>query len=180
MIFFEATDKTGRKLYLSKERWGHIRKKHPNVANVEDIEDTLQNPLKIIQIEEGSVAYYKYFKHKLESAKYLKVIVKYLNGEGYVISSYFVKNMLWYFKMNGEMSIYYDEEGDYLEIFIGEPRANYGEEVAEGITFFKDEKTDEIIGIGIINFRKSAKNLPEFKINLPLDIGLFAKKIKEA
>ena len=34
--------------------------------------------------------YYKYYKNKKQ---YLKVIVNYLNREGYVITSYFVKNI---------------------------------------------------------------------------------------
>ena len=50
------------------------------------------------------------------------------------------------------MRIYYDEKGDYLEIFIGGPKANYGENISEGVTVFKDEETDEIIGVGILNF----------------------------
>ncbi|MDP3027541.1 MAG: PBECR2 nuclease fold domain-containing protein [Nanoarchaeota archaeon] len=93
-VVFEIKDKTGRKIHLSKERWSHIRQRHPNVADIEEIEETLKNPLKIIEAEEDFVAYYKHFKHRKESAKYLKIIVKYLNGDGYVISSYFVKDML--------------------------------------------------------------------------------------
>ena len=76
--------------------------------------------------------------------------------------------------MKGKMSLYYDEEGDYLDIFIGESRPNYGEEVAEGITIFRDEETDEIIGIGILSFKKRAKNLKEIKLDLPIDISLFS------
>ena len=75
------------------------------------------------------------------------------------------------------MSIYYDEEGDYLDIFVGEPKSNYGEEVTEGITVFKDEETNEIIGVGILNFKKRAKKLQEIKLDLPIDIGLFAKEV---
>mgnify|MGYP001588897626 CR=1 FL=1 len=77
--------------------------------------------------------------------------------------------------MKGKMNIYYDEEADYLEIFVGDPRPNYGEEVAEGITLFKDEKTDEVIGIGILNFRKKSKSLDEIKLDIPVDIGLFSR-----
>ncbi len=93
-VVFEIKDKSGRKIHLSKERWRHIRQRHPNVVDIEEIEETLKNPLKIIGVKEDFVAYYKHFKHRKEPAKYLKVIVKYLNGEGYVISSYFVKDML--------------------------------------------------------------------------------------
>lgn len=77
--------------------------------------------------------------------------------------------------MKGKMSIYYDEKGDYLDIFIGAPKSNYGEEVSEGITIFKDETTDEVVGIGILNFKKRAENLREIRLNLPVDLGLFSE-----
>ena len=79
--------------------------------------------------------------------------------------------------MKGKMSIYYDEEGDYLEIFIESNRPNYGEDIASGITIFKDEETDEVIGIGILNFRKKAKNLKEINLNLPFDVNFSALKV---
>jgi len=73
------------------------------------------------------------------------------------------------------MNIYYDEESDYLEIFTGDPKTNYGEEVSEGITLFKEEETDEIIGVGILNFKKRAKSLREIKLDLPIDISFISK-----
>ena len=73
--------------------------------------------------------------------------------------------------MEGKMSIYYDEEGDYLTIFIGESKPNYGEDVEEGITLFKDQETDEIIGIGILSFRKRAKSLKDIELKLPFKIN---------
>ena len=43
------------------------------------------------------------------------------------------------------MRIYYDEEGDFLEIGIGQPpKKEYTEEIESGIFITKDEKTDEI------------------------------------
>ncbi len=74
------------------------------------------------------------------------------------------------------MRIYYDEEGDYLDIFVGEPRPNYGEDTDDDVTVFKDEETDEIVGIGILNFKKRSKNLDEIKLNLPLKINFSALK----
>ena len=68
------------------------------------------------------------------------------------------------------MRIYYDEEVDYLEIFIGGPRPNYGEDIASGVTIFKDEETDEIIGVGILNFRQKAKSLKDIELKLPFNI----------
>ena len=75
--------------------------------------------------------------------------------------------------MKGIMNIYYDEEGDYLEIFI-KKAPNYGEEITSGITIYKDEETDDAIGIGILNFRQKAKKLHELELNLPFKVNFSA------
>ncbi len=74
--------------------------------------------------------------------------------------------------MKGQMRVYYDEEGDFLEIRVGKPTENYGDHISEDIVLFKDEKTNETVGIGIFNFKKRIKNLQEIKLALPLDINL--------
>ena len=90
---FEITDKTGRKIYLSRKQCAHINKGHPNI-NIEEIKQTLTNPLKILAREQDDLFdYYSYFKHKNLKSKYLKVVVKYLNGKGFVVTSYFVRNI---------------------------------------------------------------------------------------
>ncbi len=47
-IIFETTDKLGRKVHLSKERWKHILK-HPHIDynQLENIQLTLKNPMTI-------------------------------------------------------------------------------------------------------------------------------------
>ena len=77
--------------------------------------------------------------------------------------------------MKGQMRVYYDDEGDYLEIRIGEPRVNYGDHVTDDIVIFRDEKTDEAVGIGIFNFKTHTKDLSTLDLVLPIDIGLFAQ-----
>ncbi|MEK6843948.1 MAG: DUF2283 domain-containing protein [Nanoarchaeota archaeon] len=72
--------------------------------------------------------------------------------------------------MEGKLHICYDEEGDYLEIFISKLSPNYGEDIDEDITIFKDQKTNEIIGVGILNFRERAKNLKDIELKLPFKI----------
>ena len=73
--------------------------------------------------------------------------------------------------MKGKMNVYYDEDGDYLEILIKSGRKTYGEDIASGITIFKDEETDEVIGIGILNFRKKSKDLNEIELDLPFEVN---------
>ena len=91
---FEIVDKTGRKIRLTKEQWSHIREYHSNVEDPEEISQTIQQPDKIIFDEREDVFYFfKYFKHKKWKSKFLKVIVKYLNGDGFVLSAHFVRNI---------------------------------------------------------------------------------------
>ena len=79
--------------------------------------------------------------------------------------------------MKGKMSIYYDEEGDYLEIFIEGSSPTYGEEMGNDITLLKSEKTGEVVGVGILNFKKRAKSLEEINIDLPFNINFSSLKV---
>jgi len=96
---FEVIDKTGRKIRLTKERWTHISSPispHAYMTNYsEEIKETLMKPDKIVQStsNENKTNYYKYYKNRKSNSKFLKVIVKYLNGVGFVISSYFVRSI---------------------------------------------------------------------------------------
>ena len=89
---FEVIDKTGRKIRLTRSQYVHVLR-HKGIGQyLEEIKKTLEKPLKIVSHEEGNLYdYYTYFKHRKNSSKYLKVVVKYLNGEGFVLTAYFVK-----------------------------------------------------------------------------------------
>jgi len=95
MKLFEVKDKTGRNIYLTKERWKHIVSEHPEMSNIiEEVKETLKRPLKITQYsyDEDVRYYYTYLKRRIK-AQYLLVIVKYLNRKGYIITSYFVRHI---------------------------------------------------------------------------------------
>ena len=85
---FEAKDKSGRTIYLTDERWKHILK-HQEMSNqTEQIKDTLLQPDKITEVDYDTDVrfYYRYYKDRKE---YLFVSVKYLNGEGFIITSFY-------------------------------------------------------------------------------------------
>ena len=72
--------------------------------------------------------------------------------------------------------IYYDEEGDFLEITFGlPPTKEYSEEIEPGVFITKDEDTEEVKGIGILSFKKRTSILKELlqrlKLKLPLEIS---------
>ena len=92
MNVFEVIDKSGRKIRLTRRQWRETTLKHPNMASyLEEIKETLIRPDSITDysIDEDVRYYYKYFKHIKSKNKYLLVIVKYLNGDGFVIKSFF-------------------------------------------------------------------------------------------
>ena len=85
---FEEVDKSERTIYLTKERWSHIQKHSGMSDKIEEIKQTLKQPDKINEFEYGSGVkfYYKYYKERKD---YLFISVKYLNGKGFIITSFF-------------------------------------------------------------------------------------------
>nr|MBI4156489.1 DUF2283 domain-containing protein [Candidatus Woesearchaeota archaeon] len=79
--------------------------------------------------------------------------------------------------MKSQMSIYYDEEGDFLEIMFGEPISDYGDHVSKDIVLFRNQETDKIIGVGIFNFKQHTKELSNLKLDLPVEVNLSALKV---
>jgi len=95
-IIFEVIDKTKRKLRMTDSNWNHITKKHPEIASQkEKIIETLQKPDKITSSleDENTRYYYKYYKNLQSNYNFVKVIAKYLNGKGSIISSHFVRTI---------------------------------------------------------------------------------------
>ena len=88
---FEVTDKTGRKIYLSAERWSHIRKRHPEVDDMELMKETLEHPDRVTDysFDEDVRYYYKFYKYRKSPNKYLQIVVKYLNDHGFIITAQF-------------------------------------------------------------------------------------------
>ena len=87
---FEVIDKTGRRIYFLREKWTHItspQSLHPYMENyLEEIKNTLIKPLIIIpnKYDETKANYYKYLKGR----KQYLLVVKYLNGEGFVLTAF--------------------------------------------------------------------------------------------
>ena len=79
---FEISDKTGRRIRLTKTQFKHVIC-HKGMENeIEKIKDTLMLPLKIVPHGTGELYnYYSYYKDRKKKAKFLQVVVKYLNGE---------------------------------------------------------------------------------------------------
>ena len=75
-------------------------------------------------------------------------------------------------KMKDTMNIYYDEEGDLLEIQIGEPTPSYYEEVSDGVFERRDEKTNKTKGFAVFSFRKRLSSKKDINVPLPAHVQL--------
>jgi len=72
--------------------------------------------------------------------------------------------------------VYYDEEGDFLEVTFGVPsEREYSDEIEEGVFVTKDEETNEVKGVGILSFKKRVEVLKRILDRvgkrLPIEIG---------
>ena len=96
MRLFEIRDRTGRIIYITLERWHHIPRRHPNIVGCfEEIQATIAYPTAFRKSEDKPDVrlYYRYHKDPLSDEEYLSVVVKYLNGEGFVIPSHFTNKL---------------------------------------------------------------------------------------
>ncbi|MBU2503851.1 MAG: hypothetical protein KJ879_02245 [Nanoarchaeota archaeon] len=86
----------GRKIRLTKERWAHITSPanlHPYMVNyLEEVRMAIINPDAVVpnKFDDSKANYYKYLKVE---KKYLLIAVKYLNGDGFVMTSFKVRNI---------------------------------------------------------------------------------------
>jgi hypothetical protein len=65
------------------------------VNYLDKIKETLINPLAITDnlYDEKVRYYYSYLKHIPQTEKYLFIAVRYLNGDGFIITTYLRKNI---------------------------------------------------------------------------------------
>ena len=89
MDVFAVKDKTNRNIYLSKERWVHIQK-HPECTLhfLERMKDTLVHPDTIQDFEFDPRVHF-YYRRYADVRGYLFISVKYLNGKGFIITSFY-------------------------------------------------------------------------------------------
>ena len=95
IVVFDVKDSTGRKIRLTEERWNHISD-HPEMVNtVELLKETLEVPDTIVESPGDKKVHY-YFKHYKIARKFLLVAVKYLNGDGFIITGFFTSKKVCY------------------------------------------------------------------------------------
>ena len=72
------------------------------------------------------------------------------------------------------MILYYDEEGDFLEITFGSISNCYFDNDGNGIFKITNKATGEIKGVAIHNFKSRSSNLDEMKLRFPFKFKMFS------
>lgn len=75
------------------------------------------------------------------------------------------------------MNIYYDEEGDFLEITNGDISNCFFDNVGDGVFRIIDKETKEVKGIAIHSFKARTKDLNEIKLSLPFKFEISSENI---
>ncbi|MBI5700229.1 hypothetical protein HZC34_00055 [Candidatus Saganbacteria bacterium] len=90
-VNFEAIDQFKRKIRLTGERFAHILE-HPELRYSEsDIKETILFPeaIKESKHDKKVWVYYKFYQKTPVKRKFMAVIIKILNGNGFVITAYY-------------------------------------------------------------------------------------------
>ncbi|MBI4145409.1 hypothetical protein HY493_04370 [Candidatus Woesearchaeota archaeon] len=69
-----------------------------------------------------------------------------------------------------KLRIYYDREGDFLELHAGPFRQGTFKTLEEGVFARVDDKTKKITGIMIFAFSKRTAKLQELRVPLPVEM----------
>ena len=80
--------------------------------------------------------------------------------------------------MKSKTRLYYDEEGDFLEISIGAPTECYAEEIKPGVFVRIDKKSGDAKSLGVLDFRKRTHSR-DIEFDLPIGFDLSQIKLKE-
>ena len=94
-VIFELIDKTGRKIRLTNKQWKHI-KKHPHMHDADErVKETIINPttIRYDEYDENVNYFYREYKDMDSEERYLFTSVKYLNGDGFIITSFYTNKI---------------------------------------------------------------------------------------
>ena len=69
--------------------------------------------------------------------------------------------------MKNKISIYYDRKGDFLEIRLGKPVKSHYKNLGKDMLERIDDKTGQIMGFAIFNFKKRTQDLNEIMVPIP-------------
>lgn len=104
MVVFKTLSIQNKGIRLTEPQWSHIKGKHAECEGQTDkMISTITNP-DVIYFDgrEDVYHYLKHFHRTPVTEKFMLVIVRHLNGEGFVITAFFISKI----RLEGKVKIY--------------------------------------------------------------------------
>jgi hypothetical protein len=93
-ILFTITSALGRHIRLTETQWRHIGKRRELQGQLNRMKETLAEPAAVYYVPgEDSYHYYRFYPRTPVSSKYLLVIAKHLDGEGFIITCFYARKI---------------------------------------------------------------------------------------
>jgi hypothetical protein len=85
----------GVPIRLTKERWDHICRRHPEMLNQrESVVKTIRDPMQILKGDFGEKLATRFYRRTPLTSKYLVVAYKELSaGDGFVVTAYLARRL---------------------------------------------------------------------------------------
>ena len=152
-------DPQGRPVRFPEERWEHICTRHPEMATARGhITETVMQPERTVipdNAPEAAIRYYKWFTDMGTGNKWVRVAVKYLPNDAYVITAFMTGRVRWWNKMKEEenrISIWLDEEGNALTVSWGSAPGYYTDTDEERVLVRLD-MAGNVLGFHVDNLK---------------------------
>lgn len=71
---------------------------------------------------------------------------------------------------DNKIIVRYDEEGDYLEIYLGKIKEGYFREIKDKCFERIDKKTGKVVGYAVFNFTKRKEKSVDLEFAIPKEI----------
>ena len=112
MMVFEIRSRLDVEVRLGEAQWLHIRSRHEEMeSQQEKMILTLEDPSVVYYSPRDEVYYYyRHFEETPVTEKYLLLVVKHLNSEGFIITSFFVSRI----RTRGKEVVY--EQEDFYQL----------------------------------------------------------------
>lgn len=164
-IYFEVNTVLKKKIRSTKQYWEKIINKHPPVKNlVDETKETLKEPdeIRVSRKDESVFLYYRHYRNFI-----LCVVVRHINKRRiyhYCLSNEECKN--WEEHMEKIVKVFYDEEGNTMNIWFDDPKKEVICEEIDDETILKKDRVGRVIGFEKLNFlsEKVWKKQPKVEI----------------
>ena len=112
MAVFDVTSVLKKRVRLTEAQWEHIRGRHPEMAGQQNkmLRTLVQPDFVVYSAADETHHYCRAYTGTPVSDKLLLLVVKHLNGDGFVVTAFFVNRI----RKQGKVIVYGQETYDQL------------------------------------------------------------------